>query len=241
MVWKILREMRLGALCVALCMARKFAFVTGFQSRFGLRHEVGESGEGGVVEGRLDVEHLDVLVEQFAHAVYGGVHGRVGRVHQGAGVREHVGGVMVADRGVRGEARVDGLVPAVHGDEVDVHVHQQVALGDAAVDRHLLALFRLADSDVVLLVLGVVVVEAVGVVLGHYLVAKTVSELGLGHPAVQAEGRDQVYVLDALRVGLFQHLLDHELPRVGPLHGRERQREVVEGDSKLHPGEEQFV
>jgi hypothetical protein len=111
-------------------------------------------------------------------------------------------------------------VAAVHGDVVDVHVHKQVTLGDTAVDRHLLALFGLSNAYVVLLVLGVVVVEAIRVVTGHDLLTQAMAQFALCHPAVQAKSGDDMYVLDALRVSLFEDLFDHELPRVWPLHRR---------------------
>jgi hypothetical protein len=49
MVWKILRESRTGALCVALCMARKFAFVTGLQSRSGFAIKSANVGKAALL------------------------------------------------------------------------------------------------------------------------------------------------------------------------------------------------
>src|ERR687893_327291 len=50
-----------------------------------------------------------------------------------------------------------------------------------------------------------------------------------------------MYVFDALRGGLLEHLLYDELADVRPLHRRQRYREVVEGDGQLHAGEEKLV
>ena len=57
----------------------------------------------------------------------------------------------------------DRLVAAVHGDEVDVHVDEQVRLGRAAVDRDHLALVGRAEQRHAVRILGVVVVVAVRV------------------------------------------------------------------------------
>ena len=49
------------------------------------------------------------------------------------------------------------LVPAIHGHQVDVHVHEQVRLGGAPVDLDVLTSVGLADVNQVRMVLGVVV------------------------------------------------------------------------------------
>src|SRR5215211_8958556 len=50
-----------------------------------------------------------------------------------------------------------------------------------------------------------------------------------------------MYVLDALRVRLLQHLFDDLLPDVRSPHRWQRDREVVEGDGELHAGPEKIV
>src|SRR5918994_6502201 len=52
-----------------------------------LCHEVKDRREGGVVEGALYVKDLHVLVEDFAHPVYGAVHGGVRRSPPATGGR----------------------------------------------------------------------------------------------------------------------------------------------------------
>src|SRR5215211_7317716 len=208
---------------------------------FRFRHEVEDGRVGLVVQGALYVEDLDVLVEDPAHPVYGVVHGGVRRVHQGAGVRQRLRGVVVANGRVGGEARVHGLVAPVHRDEVHVHVDEQVALGDAAADAHLLAQVRLADYYVPVRVLGVVVVEPVRIVAGHDPTPQAMAELGLRHPAMEAEGRDEVDVLDTFGGGLLQYLLDDLLTNVRFSHRRQRYREIVEGDGQLHARPEKLV
>jgi hypothetical protein len=136
---------------------------------------------------------------------------------------------------------VHGLVAAVHRDEVHVHVDEEVALGDAAADADLLAPLRLTDYDVPVRVLGVVVVEPVGVVAGHDLLAQAVPKLCPRHPPVEAQGRYEMYVFDALRGGLLQYLFDDLLSNVWPPHRWQGYGEVVEGDGELHAGTEKIV
>src|SRR5919112_554186 len=83
------------------------------------------------------------------------------------------------------EACMHGLVAPVHGDEVHVHVDEQVALSDAAADANLFALIRLAYDYVPVRVLGIVIVEPLRVVAGHDLGPQTMLELGFRHPAVE--------------------------------------------------------
>src|SRR5215210_3056290 len=185
-----------------------------------LRHEVEDRGEGGVVEGSLYMKDLYVLVEESAHPVKGAVHSRVRRVHERAGMRKGIRVVVVADGGVGREASVDGLVAAVHRYVVDVDVNEQVALGDTTADADLFSSLRLPDDDVAVRVFGVVVIEPLRVEARHNPVSQAMPELGLRHPAVEAQSRDEVDVLDALRIRLLQNLLDDELPDVRPPHRR---------------------
>ena len=112
------------------------------------------------------------------------------------------------------------LVAAVHGDEVDVDVDEQVALGRPLVDLDLLALVGRAEEHEVVGVLGVEVVEQAvrreGVVDP---VAQGVAQLGLGHAPVQREGGDEVDVVDARLGGHVEHGLDDALADVGPRIG----------------------
>ena len=126
-------------------------------------------------------------------------------------------------------------MPAVHGHQVDVDVDQQVALGGSLVDLHVLALVGEAQVDQGVGVLGVVLGEQTvggeGVVDA---VADGVAELGLGHPPVEGQGHDEG---DVVHAGLGRHvedLFDDHLADVGPLHGRQGQGDVVEGDGQLH-------
>ena len=66
-----------------------------------------------------------------------------------------------------------------------------------------------------------------------------VAQLGLGHPAVEGEGGDEVDVVDAGVGGQVEDGLDDPLAHVGPSHLGQREADVVEGDGQLHAGEEQ--
>ena len=147
--------------------------------------------------------------------------------------------VVVAQAGVAGQAGGGGLPAAVHRHQVDVDVDQQVGLGRPPVHLHDLAVGGGAQDHHPVGVLGVVVVEAPrggeGVVDP---VADGVAQLGLGHAPVQGQGGDQLHVVDPGGGGLVEHGLDDPLADVGAGHGRQRQRDVVEGDRQLHAREQ---
>ena len=66
-------------------------------------------------------------------------------VHEAARLPHGLHVVVVPERAVGGEAGGGGLPPAVHRDEVDVDVDEEVALGGPLVDLHLLAVVGLAE------------------------------------------------------------------------------------------------
>ena len=145
-------------------------------------------------------------------------------------------------RSERYEARPGGrrLPPAVHGDEVDVDVDEQVGRGRPLVDLDLLALRRGAEELQVVGVLGVVLgQQSTGLEGVVDAVADGVAQLGLGHPAVQGERGDQLDVVDAGLGGEVEHGLDDPLADVGATHLGQRQADVVEGDRQPHAGEQQ--
>ncbi len=148
--------------------------------------------------------------------------------------------VVVAQAAVAGQPGGHALVAAVHGDEVDVHVDQQVRGGGPLVDLDVLALIGLAEVDEVVGVLGVVLGEQA--VRGEGVVdpvAQGVAQLRLGHAAVQGQRGHQHDVVHARLGRHVQHGLDHHLAHVGRLHLREGQRDVVEADGQLHAGPQQ--
>ena len=152
--------------------------------------------------------------------------------------RPHV--VVVADAPVAGESGGDGLVAAVHRDEVDVHVDQEVALCGAPVDLDDLALLGLAEVGQRLRVLGIVLEQqAVGREGVEDAVAEGVAQLVVGHPAMQRQRGDEDDVVDAGRGGLVEHGLDHAPAHVGRAHRRQREGDVVEGDRQPHPRPQQ--
>ena len=160
--------------------------------------------------------------------------------HQAAGVLERLRVVVEAQAAVRGEPGGDRLPAAVHRHLVDVGVDDQVGVGGALVDLDDLALVGGADHGEVVVVLGVVLVEHAARVEGVVdAVAEHVAQLVLVHPAVQAEGGDDVDVVDARRGGEVEHGLDDPLAVVGAAHLRQRQAGVVEHDRQLHAGEQQ--
>ena len=206
-----------------------------------LHEEVELAVEHPVVDGGLDVEDVQVAVDDLADAIHRPVHLGALRVDVRVAVGDVPGRVVRLHALVVGEAGPDRLVAAVHGDEVQVHVDDQVRLGRAAVDDHLLAVGGRAQGDQTLRVLGVVVVVAVRVEGLEDGRPHHALHLGLGHVPVQRHRDDQVDVVHP-RVGEErQDHLQHLLAHVGGAHGRERERDVVEGDGHLHARPEQGV
>ena len=210
-------------------------------ARLGLGQERERPVVHVVVERRLDVEDRDRGLDDLALAVRRVVQLGLRRVHERAAVLQRVDVVVRLDAVVRAEADRDRLVAAVHRDDVDVHVDQQVGLGGALGELDGLAVAGLAEVDDLGRVLGVVVVEPVGIELVEDARADRALELGRRHPAVQRERGDQVDVVDAGAVGALEHVLDHAAADVGQLHRRQRQADVVEGDRQLHARAQQRV
>ncbi len=175
------------------------------------------------------------LGDEAAHAPVRRVQLGGGLVHERLGVAHRLRVVVVAQAPVAGQPGGHALVAAVHGDQVDVDVDQQVRGGGPLVDLDVLALLGLADEEEVVGVLGVVLgQQAVGGEGVVDPVAQGVAQLLLGHAAVQGQRGDQHDVVDAGLRRHVEHGLDHHLADVGRLHGRKRQRDVVEADGELH-------
>ena len=204
------------------------------------RHRTG-GAEAVVVQRCLDLEDTGTGVPHHgALTPVGVVQFGVALVHERPGLQHRGHVVVVAQPLVAGQPG-DGALPAtVHGHEVDVHVDDQVALGGAAADLHLLAVVGDADDDHAVGILCVVVVEPArrgeGVV---HPVADGVAQFGSGHAAVQRQRGDDVYVIGARSGGHVQDGLDHLLADVGSLHRGQREGDVVEGDGEPHARSQQ--
>ncbi len=206
-----------------------------------LRQELERLREHVGVQRGLDLEHLGpVIAHHLAHAPcalvkLGGVlvHERVRRLHRGRVV-------VMAQRAVAGEADGGRLPAAVHGDEVDVDVDEQVGLGGSLVDLDLFALVGRSEEGEVVRILGIVLVQQSTRLEGVVdPIAEGVAQFEFVHPPVQCERSDDVDVVDAGVGGHREHLLDDPLAQVGPAHLRQWQRHVVERDRELHAGEQQ--
>ena len=148
--------------------------------------------------------------------------------------------VVMTQRPVGRETRRHALVPTVHGDEVDVDVDEQVALGCTPVDLDVLALVGVAEVHEVRGVLRVVLQQqAVGLERVEDPSSERVPQLVVVHASVQGERGDQHDVVDRGFGREVEHGLDDALAYVGRAHGGKRQRDVVERDRQLHAREEQ--
>jgi len=175
MEWRICRARRAGVGGAVAQRPLPLAFLQ--------KLEVG--GERVVVERRLNLEDLDSLRDEPAHAPVRGVQLGGGLVHERLGVAHRLRVVVVAQAAVAGQTSGHALVAAVHGHQVDVDVHEQVRGGGALVDLDVLALHRLPQMNEVVRVLGVVLgqqaVRREGVVDP---VAQRVAQFLFGHAPV---------------------------------------------------------
>ena len=174
--------------------------------------------------------------DEPAHAPVGRVQLGAVLVHEGAALLHGLRVVVVAEAPVAGEPGGHALVAAVHGDQVDVHVDQQVALGGPLVDLDVLALVGEAEVD-----------EAVGV-LGVVLGEQAVAARRRRRRGRRARGAARPRSSGG--AGRARRSARRRRPRPRPpcrapasmtswrmsgrSIGRERQGDVVEGDGELH-------
>ena len=149
--------------------------------------------------------------------------------------------VVMAQAAVAGQPGSHALVAAVHGNQVDVDVDQQIRLGRPFVDLNVLAPVRLPQPRQSIGVFGVVLdqqpMRGEGVIDA---VANGVAQLRFGHAAMQGQGADEHHVIDPGCGCRVEHGFDDPLPVVRAVHGRKGQGDVVEGDGEPHAGEQQL-
>ena len=91
-----------------------------------LLHEIGHRREAVVVDGRLDVEDADCVFNQLALADAGVVQRGVGRVHVRPRSQQGLDVVVRAYAAVAAKAGGHRLVAAIHRDQRQVDVDNQV-------------------------------------------------------------------------------------------------------------------
>ena len=207
-------------------VGREGVFVFGEEAHFAREH--------AIVDGRLDVEDVEVLVNELAQTVDLARQLRAGRVHVAVGVADGLRLVVRAQTLVVAEADGDGLVAAVHRHKVVVEVDEEVALGGAAVDAQRLFVARLAQRDEAVGLFGVVVVEAFGVEGIEDAFADHPLDLVGGHSPVERDGDDEMNVLDAVPVHHVDEDFERRLTNVRSLHRRQRHAQIVNRNRHLH-------
>src|SRR5919106_800308 len=147
--------------------------------------------------------------------------------------RVHV--VVMAEAAVGPQPYRHRLVAAIHGHQVDVHVHEEVGLGRLPRDLHVLTLVGLPDVCETFGVLGVEVPEALRPERAEHPLPDDRFDLLPGHPAVERVRHQELHVLDATAGRQLEDLLQYQLPHVRWVHRRQGQRDVVERDREPHP------
>ena len=200
-----------------------------------LREELERAVEHAVVHRRLDGEHVELLVREPAHAHDARVERARGRVHVRVAIAHDARIVVRAQAAITAESDRHRLVTAVHRDEVQVDVDDEVALNGSAVELDLFALFGRAEIGHAVGVLAIVVVELLRPVGVEDLVADDVANLPVFHAAMHAGRDDHLDIVDAVIREQIEHDGEHPFANVGAAHRRKRQRDVVDRDRDLHP------
>ena len=145
-------------------------------------------------------------------------------MHERLGVAHGLGIVVVTKALVTRESSSDRFVSTIHGHQVDVDVHQEVALGCTLVDLNVFAVIGLSKVDQVRGVLCVVLHEQA--VRSERVVdprTESMAQLGFGHPSVQRKGGNKDDVIDSGLGRLIKDGFDHHLTDVRSKHRRKWQ------------------
>ncbi len=125
-----------------------------------------------------------MLVDQFAEANDLVIQLRRRRVHVRMRIADGLWFVMGPQGFVVAQANRNRFVSAVHRNQIDVDVDQQIAFGTTAVYTKRLVVFRMAERDQTFVIFGIVVVIAVGIIFVEDRVADHPAHFPLGHLAV---------------------------------------------------------
>ena len=126
--------------------------------------------------------------------------------------------VMRADRDVVTQAHRHALVATVHGNEIDVHIHEEIALDGTAIESHPLAMICLSDLDNVIEIFGVVIVQAVRVIFVIDFRADDLLDLWSSHMAMETDCDDDMNIIDSVFRTLLKQLREYELAQIRALH-----------------------
>ena len=133
-------------------------------------------------------------------------------------------------------AKADGhrLVAAVHRDQIDVQVDDEVALHRPPVHPDRLPVAGAAEFHDSVRIFGIVVVVARR---EKFLVdrgAHHPPHFRLGHLPVEAVGDDEMHVVHAVIAEHFEDHFERDLPDIRSGHRRKREADVVERDGDPH-------
>ena len=126
--------------------------------------------------------------DHLAQSLTGALEHRRGRIHVTRAVSECVDVVVIADGAVGRQSGVDRLVAAVHRNQVDVDVDEQVTVGGTLVDPDFLILAGLAEQDITLGIFSIMVIEPVREGAVENARAQPFFYFAGRHAAVQTEG-----------------------------------------------------
>src|SRR3954467_14121971 len=103
---------------------------------------------------------------------------------------------------------------AVHRNKIDVAIDEQVALDSTFIYSQRFVMPRVSESDKFVIVLGIVVVIAVGIKLVEYLGSDHPLHLPLGHLSMKRICDDQMNIVDTVGGAHVQYNLKQGLTHV---------------------------
>ena len=90
------------------------------------------------------------------------------------------------------------FMTAVHGNQIDVDINDEIAFTCSPIDSENLAVLRCAEIDQAVGVLGIVAVIAIGIEVFMDLRAHHPPHLGLRHLSMQRVSDDQMDIVNAM-------------------------------------------
>jgi hypothetical protein len=175
-------------------------------------------GKHLVVERGLDVKYLAVLIDEMSEADDFVIQLRRRRIHIRMRIADRLRFVMSAQRFIIAQTDCDRLVTAVHRDEIDVEIDEQIALCRPTVHTKRFVVTRMAERDQVVVILGIMIVETIGMIFVEDLVPDHPTHFPIRHLPVKRVCNDQMNVVDSVRPAHVEYDLEHRLSHIRRRH-----------------------
>src|SRR6185369_3314107 len=133
------------------------------------------------------------------------------------------------------QAHSNGLMPAIHRDEININIYEQIAFSRAAIDVDHLVMVCLAYIDHPLGPLCVMVVVAIRIELLEDLLSHHPLHLRLCHLSMKRIGDNQMNIIYPICCKQLEDYFENRLPDIRSNHGRQWKADIVERYRNPHP------